>query len=495
MKVTLEKLAGSKLSLGIEISPETSKNAYEKMVREAAKTVNVPGFRRGKAPRQMLIQRLGARRLKEFALQEVLQDSIQEAIEQEEIEPLGNYDLDPTFEDLVDRYKPGEALEFAASFDVSPEIPLEADAYKAISVQAEKIEATEQQVDERLEQFRVARATLVPVEGRPAQLGDTTIIDYQGYFVPEEEGGDRLAIEGASSQDFELELAEGKFLPEIIAGLVGMEVETEKEVNLTFPVDYPKEDLAGKAAVFSLALKEVKEKELPELDDEFAADISEEHDTLEKLKAFLQGQFEEQAETQTKSNIQGALTTALVACVEFDVPGSMVEREAQALVNQTAMQMSQYGVDVRKMLTEELVAKMREEARPEAISRVKESLVLQELAKREGLEPDEEAIAKRVAEVRAELAERDYDLDRLREVVSEDLAREAALEWLEANTTVELVPAGTLSQEEEAEAAEAASEEDSEAAETSATDAASPGADAGDSEDSESQATTAAEPS
>ncbi|MEO0947247.1 MAG: trigger factor [Cyanobacteria bacterium J06641_5] len=486
MKVTLEKVTGSKQSLGIEISPEASKNAYEKMVREATKTVNVPGFRRGKAPRQILIQRLGGmRRLKEFALQEVLQDTIQEAIEQEKVEPLSNYDLDPTFEDLVDRYEPGQALAFAVSFDVAPEVPLQADTYKAISVQAEKIEATVQQVDDRLEQLRVGRATLVPVEGRPAQLGDTTIIDYAGYFVPEGEG-DRQAIEGASSQDFELELAEGKFLPEIIAGLVGMAVETEKEIDLTFPVDYPNEELAGKAAVFSLNLKEVKEKELPELDDDFAADVSEEHDTLEKLKDFLQKQFEEQAEAQTKSNIQGALTTALVESVEFDLPDSMIDREAQALVSQTAMQMSQYGVDVRKMLTEELVAKMREEARPEAISRLKESLTLQELAKSEGLEPAEEAISTRIAEVQVELAERDYDPERLREVVCEDLAREAALEWLEVNATVELVPEGTLSETEAA---------DSEAggdAETSAAETASPGAEV---DNSATQAPVAAEPS
>lgn len=487
MKVTLEKVAGSKQSLGIEISPEASKNAYEKMVREATKTVNVPGFRRGKAPRQMLIQRLGGtRRLKEFALQEVLQDTIQEAIEQENVEPLSNYDLDPTFEDLVDRYEPGQALAFAVSFDVTPEVPLQADAYKAISVQAEKIEATAEQVDERLEQLRVGRATLVPVEGRPAQLGDTTIIDYQGYFVPEGEG-DRQAIEGASSQDFELELAEGKFLPEIIAGLVGMDVETEKEIDLTFPVDYPNEDLAGKAAAFSLNLKEIKEKELPELDDDFAADVSEEHDTLEKLKAFLQKQFEEQAEAQTKSNIQGALTAALVESVEFDMPDSMIEREAQALVSQTAMQMSQYGVDVRKMLTEELVAKMREEARPEAISRLKESLTLQELAKSEGLEPEEDAITKRIAEVQAELAERDYDPDRLREVVCEDLAREAALEWLEANATVELVPAGTLSKAEE--------EADSGASETAATSAAETASPDAEVDNSATEAPVTAEPS
>lgn len=472
MKVTLEKLAGSKISLGIEISPEASQNAYEKMVREAAKTVNVPGFRRGKAPRQVLIQRLGGtRRLKEFALQEVVQDSIQEAIEQEKVEPLGNYDLNPQFEELIDRYEPGKALEFAASFDVPPEVSLDADSYKAISVQAEKVEATTEQVDDRLEQLREGRATLVPVEGRPAQLGDTTIVDYQGYFIPEE-GGDRQPIEGASSQDFELELADGKFLPEIIAGLVGMDVDAEKEVNLTFPVDYPNQDLAGKAAVFALSLKEIKEKELPELDDDFAAEVSEEHDTLEKLKAFLQEQFQTQAENQTKSNIQDALTAALVASVEFDVPESMVEREAQALVSQTVMQMSQYGVDMRKMLTEEVAAKMKEEARPDAIARLQESLVLQALAKHEGLEPEEEAIAKRITEVQAELAGRDYDRDRLREVVCEDLAREAALEWLEANATVELVPEGTLSKK--AEEVEDGSGSAAETAETSETEAASP---------------------
>ncbi len=448
MKVTLEKLSGSKVSLGIEISPEASKSAYEKMIREAAKTVNVPGFRRGKAPRQLLVQRLGERRIKEFALQELLQNSLEEALEQEKIEPLGNYDLSPNIEELVDRYQPGEALQFAALVDVPPEVPLDAADYKSLEAKAEKVEATQQQLDDYLEQLRAQRATLVPVEDRPAQLGDATIVDYQGFF--EGEGG-REPIEGAFAQDFELELAEGKFLPEIVAGLVGMESGAQKEVGLTFPVDYPREDLAGKAAVFAVTLKEIKEKELPELDDDLAGEISD-FETLADLRADLQKQFEDRAEEQTKSNIQAALTAALVATVEFDLPESLIDREARTLVSQTAMQVSQYGVDVRKMLTEEVVAKMRAEARPEAIARLQESLTLQELAKREGLEPDEEAIAERVGEVEAELSGRDYDPARLQEVVCEDLRREKALQWLEENAKVELVPEGTLT-ETEAEAA------------------------------------------
>lgn len=441
MEVTVEKLAGSRISLGIEIPPEVSKGAYEKTVREASKTVNIPGFRRGKVPRQLLIQRLGERRLKEFALQELLQENIQAAIEREKVEPLGNnYDLDPQFEDLVERYQPGKELNFAVLVDVSPEVPLDASAYQDLTVKAEKVEATQEQVDDYLEQLRVRRATLVPVEDRPAQLGDVTVIDYEGFFT---DGEERQPIEGAVGQDFDLELLEDKFLPEIVAGLVGMEPGAEKEVSLTFPVDYPREELAGRAATFAVALKELKEKELPELDDDFVSEIGE-HETLADFRAYLEKQFREQAEEQTKNNVRAALTEALVATVEFDLPASMVDREAQALVSQTVMQMSQYGVDVRKMLTEEVVANMREEAKPEATARLRESLALQELAKREGLEPQEEAIATRVAEVRAELAERDYDPARLQEVVCEDLCRENALAWLEKNAQVELVPEGTL---------------------------------------------------
>jgi len=466
MKVTQEQLPQSQLGLEIEIPAETTKKAYEQVVQNLARTANIPGFRKGKVPRQVLLQRLGAQRIKEAALEDLVQDGLRQAIEQESIEALGNYKLISTYEELIGRFEPGVPLTFSASVDVPPTVNL--GDYKGLSVKAEETQPEPDAVDKFLEARRTEQATLIPVESRPAQIGDVAVVDYAGKFTGE--GEEATEIPGAQASDFQIELGEGRFLEDIVQGIVGMNPGETKEVPVTFPEDYPREDLAGKSGVFTVTLKELKEKELPELDDDFAQEISEK-ETLAELRQFLEDQFREKAEQETKTSKENALLEALLDKVEVDLPESMIDREVQTILTQTAMQMESYGMDIRKLFNSDTLPQFRERSRPDAIVRLKQSLGLQEVAKRESITTAPEEIEAKVKEVMEQLSGQNPDPDRVREVVESDSIKEKALQWLEEHATVELVPKGTLTKEDE-------TEEDSFSEEAIAQDAPEPEIDA-----------------
>lgn len=443
MKVTQEPLPKSQIGLEIEIPAETTKQAYEKVVQNLSRSANIPGFRKGKVPRQILLQRLGHQRIKEAALEDLVQDGLKQAIEQESIEALGNYKLTSTYEELISRFQPGQPLTFSASVDVPPQINL--GEYSGLSIKAEETQPEPEAVDQFLEQRRVEQATLIPVESRPAQMGDVAVVDYSGRYTGE--GEEAAEISGAQATDFQIELAEGRFLEGIVHGIVGMNPGETKDVELTFPDDYPREDLAGKAAVFTITLKELKEKELPELDDDFAQEVSEK-ETLAELRESLEKQFQEKADRETAASKEQALLEALLEKVEIDLPETMIEQEVQTLLTQTAIQMESYGMDVRKLFNAETLPQMKERSRPDAVVRLKQSLALQEIAKRESLTVEPEEIEAKSQEVLEQLSGQDVDPKRLREVVESDLIKEKAIKWLEEHATIELVPKGSLTPEE-----------------------------------------------
>jgi trigger factor len=460
MKVTQEKLPKSQLGLEIEIPAETTKKVYEKVVQNLARSANIPGFRKGKVPRQILLQRLGPGRIKEAALEDLVQNSLRDALSQETIEALGNYQLVSTFEELLSQFQPGQPLTFSASVDVPPDINL--GDYGNLNVQAEEVKPDPDAVDNFLAERQVQHATLIPVESRPAQMGDVTVVDYKGRLTPE--GEEAVDISGGEATDFQLELEEGRFLADIVQGIVGMTPGETKEVSVTFPEDYPREDLANQNAVFTLTLKELKEKELPELDDDFAQDISEE-ETISELRESLAKQFTEKAEQDTKTNKENALLEALVAQVEIDLPETLIEREVQTILTQTAIQMEKYGMDLQKVFTAEMMPQLRQRSRPDAIARLRQSLTLEELAKRESLTVDDEQMDAKCQEVMKQLAGQDVDPQRLREFVKSDLLKEKAIQWLEEHATIELVPEGSLETEETTEETTDTPETGSEASE------------------------------
>ncbi len=258
MKVTQEKLPASQIGLEIEITPEITKQTYEQVIRNLASTTNIPGFRKGKVPRQILLQRLGTTRIKAAALEELVQDGIEKAVKQEAIQAIGQPQLRTSFEELINNYEPGKPLIFSAAVDVEPEVNLV--QYTGLQAQAEEIKYDSTQVENVLNQEREGLATLIPVEGRAAQIGDVAVVDFKG-LLSKAEGEDETAeptpIPGGEATDFQIELQEDKFIPGFVSGMVGLNPGETREISAQFPDPYVNEELAGKAAIFTVTLKRI----------------------------------------------------------------------------------------------------------------------------------------------------------------------------------------------------------------------------------------------
>ncbi len=455
MKVIQEVLPDSQVGLEIEIPSELSQKTYDKVLQQMMRTINIPGFRKGKVPKPVFLQRVGIPQFKAAVLEELVQSAVDQAIKQEKIDAIGNYQLKSDFEALLSQYEPNQGLTLQVSVDVPPRVTLK--QYKDLSVQAEEILPDLTQVDQTLERYQSNLATLVPVEDRPSQMGDIAVIDFVGKV--QNEAGEWEAFEGGSAEDFQVELSEGRFIPGFIEGIAGMALEETKDLEIPFPDDSSQPDLAGKPALFSITLKEIKEKELPEFDDDFAQEVSE-YETMAELRDSLEKRYTEEAEKRTKTNKNEALIEALVEQLEAEIPNTLIQREVDFLLTQTIMQFSRQGIDVNKLLTREIVDNMRKQARPDAVARLKRTLALGEVAKQEGITVEKDALEAKVEEVMADIEDIDkIDPERLVQVLEEELLQEKILTWLEGVNTIELVPEGSLKKADE----DVETEEDAEA--------------------------------
>ncbi|NJM48010.1 MAG: trigger factor [Alkalinema sp. RU_4_3] len=444
MKVTQEKLPASQIGLEIEVPAEMSKQTYEKVVNNLVKTLRIPGFRPGKVPRQVVIQRFGSKAVHSEVIQELVDVALKDAIKNEKIQALGNFELQSNFEDLVAAFKPGEVLTFKAAIDVQPEVKLS--TYQGFKLKAEEAKLDAARVDSTIEGYRNQLATLVPVEGRPVKKGDTATVDYHGRYSPAD-GGEALDVPGGQATDFTIEVEEGKFIPGFVEGIEGMNIGETKDITVTFPEEYGAEELAGRPATFSITVHDIKEKELPEVDDEFASELSDgEFETIAALREMLTERYQGEADEKTKANKEQAILDELVQHLEVDLPETLIAREVEYMVTQTAMQLQQQGLDVRRFLNEDTVKMMKERSRPDAIDRLKRTMALGEVAKREQLEVPEPELKAKMEETLAEMGEMDIDPDRLRSVLMEDLLKEKILNWIESNSTLELVAEGSLAE-------------------------------------------------
>jgi trigger factor len=475
MKVTQEKLPASQIGLEIEITPEITKQTYEQVIKNLASTANIPGFRKGKVPRPILLQRLGITRIKAAALEELIQDGIEQAVKQEAIQAIGQPQLRSSFEDLINNYEPGKPLTISAAVDVEPEINLV--QYTDLRATAEEVKYDPTQVESVLDKEREELATLIPVEGRPAQFGDLAVVDFKGMLSKtegEDETDETTPIPGGEATDFQLELQEDKFIPGFVSGMIGMNPGETREISAQFPDPYVNEELAGKASTFTVTIKELKEKELPELNDDFAQEVSD-FETFAELRASLEERYQKEAEEKTKTNKQEALLVELLKHIEVDLPATLIEQEVDAMLTQTAIRLSQQGLDVKKLFTQDIIPQLRERSRTEAIERLKRSLSLREVSKRESIQVTPEEIQARVTELLEQYTDQDIDAERLQSVVENELLTEKIIDWLLEHSSVELVPEGSLNAKEEtqAEAAESDAsqiEEESNEAPTEATE-------------------------
>ena len=429
LKVTTESRPSSRLAVTVTIPGDRSKASYEDAIRNLSRSINLPGFRKGKIPRTVVIQQLGPTRIKATALESLVDSIWKDAIQQESLEPLSQPELSGGYEGLLDSFNPGEEFVLTLEADVAPTPTLK--ATKGLKAEFEPVVYDAAKVDSLLEDSRKQLATVVPVEGRAAEKGDIAVLGFKGSF-----SDDGTEIEGGSADSMDVDLEHGRMIPGFIEGVIGMNIGDTKTVNCQFPDEYPKEDARGRKADFEIELKDLKTRELPALDDAFAKQASDQ-ETLADLRKDLEQRLKNDADRQQTSNRRDALLKALVEQLEVDLPEALIQQESRNLLEQTAAQLAQQGMDIKKMFTPDLVRNLMQNSRPEAEERLRRSFALTALADAEGISVDDNAVNDKIKEVKKDLAaDTKIDPERLRQAVMDDLIQEQLMTWLEENSTL-----------------------------------------------------------
>ncbi len=429
MQVKATPRPGSRVALEVAIPGSRSQASYEAAVEKLSRSIKLPGFRKGKVPRPVLLQQIGPLRIRATALEDLVDSAFRDALDIEKVAAIGRPELTEGFEVVLERFEPGSDLTITLELDVEPTPSLK--KTKGLKAEAEAISYDPARVDELLEQSRKQLATLVPVEGRAAQSGDVAVLSFSGVYADTDE-----AISGGSSDALEVELEEGRMIPGFVEGVIGMAVGETRTVDCQFPESYPQEDAAGRKARFEISLKELKTRELPALDDAFAQQASDKQ-TLAELREDLETRLKEDAERRAKAARHDALLGALVEELEVELPETLIQQEIRNLIEQTAGQIAQQGMDVKKLFTPDLVRSLMDTSRPEAETRLRRSLALKALAAAEAIEVEAEALDAKVKEISRGLSQQgNIDPQRLRQVVADDLLQETLLDWLEANSTI-----------------------------------------------------------
>ncbi len=379
MSVKWEKQEGNEGVLTFEVSAEEFDKALDQAFKKVAKDVQIPGFRKGKIPRGLFEKRFGVEALYQDAVDIVLPTAYMQAVDEAGIEPVDQPDID------IESIGKGEPLVFTAKVTVKPEVKL--GEYKGLEVEEETVEVTDEDVMHDLEHQREHHAELVVKEDGEIEEGDTAVIDFEGFV-------DGEAFEGGKAENHSLEIGSGQFIPGFEEQLIGKKPGEEVEVNVTFPEDYHAEDLAGKEATFKVTIHEVKFKELPELDDEFAKDLDDEVETLEELKAKKKEQLLEQKKQDADNKKRETLVEKASENTEIDIPDAMVETELDQMVQEFEQRLQMQGMTL-EMYTQfsgQDKDGLKEQMREDAEKRVKTNLTLDAIAETEELEASDEDV-------------------------------------------------------------------------------------------------------
>ncbi len=440
LKIQTNSLPGSRLSVELEIPADRCKHSYEEALSRLSRSVKLPGFRKGKVPKAVILQQVGVGRIRASALETLLENAWREALEKESIEPLCEPELKGGFESLLNSFNPNSDLSLVLETDVTPVATLK--MTKGLQAKTEKVIFNPLQIDELIEQSRKQLATLVPVEKRSAEMGDIAVLSFKGKFE------DGTEIEGGSAESMDIELEKGRMIPGFIEGIIGMNINDKKDLKCDFPKDYHEETARGKKAIFTVELKELKAKELPELDDNFAKQSSDKS-TMAELREELEKRLKEDCERRQVTNRQESLVQALIEQVEVDLPKTLIDQEVRLIVEQTAQKFAQQGMDVKSMFTPELVKSLMDSSQEDAKKNLMRKFALKALADAEKINIEENAIESKMNEVRSELSgEKNIDLGRLKSAVADDLLEEKLLEWLEENSAVTEISPSTNKEEE-----------------------------------------------
>lgn len=448
MNVKVEKLEKNLANITVTVpDAEVIEGAITKAYHKVKNQVTMPGFRKGKVPQKMIEKQYGVEVFYEDAANFLISDSYPDAYDEasKEIEIVSS----PQIQDI--KLERGSDFVYVVQVAVKPEVTL--GEYKGLEYTAADLEVPEEEVDKELERVRELNSRRVPVDGRAAKEGDIVDIDFEGFI-------DGKDFQGGKAEGYVLTLGSHSFIDTFEDQIAGHSVGDEFDVNVTFPEDYQAEDLAGKPAVFKCKLNDIKSKELPEIDDEFASEVSE-FDTLEEYKEDIRRKFRENKEAEAKTNAENELVNKLVEASEMDIPDLMLDAQAQQSAQEFAMRMETQGIQFEQYLNlvGQTPEKFMEDIRPHALATLKQRLVLEAVAKAENIEVTDEMLDEQLQKMADAYG---MELDKVKEMVSdqekegmkEDIAIAKAADFLFDNGV-----AVEAKEEEKEEAAEAPAEE------------------------------------
>ncbi len=428
MSLQVEKLEKNMAKLTVEVSAEDLEKAIEKAYQKQKKKISIPGFRKGKVPRQIVEKMYGREVFYEDAANDLIPDAYDKALEECEEDIVSS----PRIE--VTQIEVGKPFVFTATVALKPEVKL--GEYKGVKIEKIDREVTEEDVMAEINRERENNARNISVEDRPVKDGDMTVIDFEGFV-------DDVAFEGGKGENYPLTIGSGAFIPGFEEQLVGAEIGKEVEVKVTFPEDYQAENLQGKEAVFKCTVKEIKEKELPELDDEFASEISE-FDTLEEYKEDVKKNLAEKKEKDAKTARENEAVDVAVKASEMEIPDAMLETQQRQMVDEFAQRITMQGLSMEQYMqfTGANYQQLIDQVKPQAEERIKSRLVLEAIAKAENIvasEEDFEEEMKTMADVYQ------MEIDKVKELMGEkekknimlDLAVRKAAEFVAENAVEE----------------------------------------------------------
>ncbi|MBU8727842.1 MULTISPECIES: trigger factor [Bacillus] len=386
MSVKWEKQEGNEGVLTVEVDAETFNKALDDAFKKVVKQVSIPGFRKGKVPRGLFEQRFGVESLYQDALDILLPVEYPKAIDEAGIDPVDRPEID------VEKIEKGESLIFTAKVTVKPEVKL--GDYKGLNVEKDDATVTDEDVQEELKGMQNRQAELVVKEEGAIENGDTVVLDFEGFV-------DGEAFEGGKAENYSLEVGSGSFIPGFEEQLVGLEAGAEKDVEVTFPEEYHAEDLAGKPAVFKVKIHEIKAKELPALDDEFAKDVDEEVETLAELTEKTKKRLEEAKENEAEGKLRDELVEKASENAEVDIPQAMVDTELDRMMKEFEQRLQMQGMNLELyfQFSGQDEDALKEQMKEDAAKRVKSNLTLEAIAAAENLQVSDEEVEEELSKM------------------------------------------------------------------------------------------------
>ena len=427
MSCKLEKTKNAN-EVKLEITVEASKfdEAIKKVYFKSAKYFNIPGFRKGKAPMQIVEKYYGKEIFYEDAFNEVAEGALEEAIKENKLDVVSRPDIDVT------QIEKGKDLIFTAVMQTKPEAEL--GKYKGIEIKKIEYNVTDEDINHELGHMQEHNSRLITIEDRPVEKGDIATIDFEGFV-------DGKAFEGGKAEGHELEIGSNTFIPGFEDQVIGMKIDEEKDINVKFPEEYFSKELAGKDATFKVKVHEIKKKELPELDDEFAKDVSE-FDTLKELKADIKAKQEEQNKEKAKYETQDAVIKALCEDIKVEIPSGMIEMEVENMLKDIEQRLSYQGLKLEQYL--QMMGKtaedMKKEYEPQAIDAIKSRLALEAVVKAEKIKATDKEIEEKMKEMAKNYGkENDEEFmknENVRNYIKQGIESEKAIDFLVENAKI-----------------------------------------------------------